>query len=121
MCVGANFTLDVMLYGLCIIQVRYGWYCNGSPKISFFSYFLKIFWWPDLLQYNTKNNNKQVLEAVQTLDTSFSTSVTERISWVDVSYNSKTSCVLHVINNYAVIIFASYIAWLITVQYKKQQ
>ncbi len=22
-------------YGLCIIQVRYGWYMNGSPKIFF--------------------------------------------------------------------------------------
>jgi hypothetical protein len=29
-------------YGLCIIQVRYGWYTNGSPKISFFRYFLNI-------------------------------------------------------------------------------
>jgi hypothetical protein len=62
-----------------------------------------------------------VLEAVQTLETSFSKSVTERFSWVDVSYNIKASCVSHVINNYAVIIFASYIAWLIAVQYKKQQ
>jgi hypothetical protein len=62
-----------------------------------------------------------VLEAVQTLETSISTSVTERTSWVDVSYKIKASCVLHVINNYAVINFASYIAWLITVQYRKQQ
>ncbi len=31
-------------YGLCIILVRYGWYRNGSPIISFFRYFLKIFW-----------------------------------------------------------------------------
>jgi hypothetical protein len=30
-------------YGLCIILVRYGWCSNGSPKISFFRYFLKIF------------------------------------------------------------------------------
>ena len=30
-------------YSLCIIQVRYGWYTNGLPKISFFRYFLKIF------------------------------------------------------------------------------
>jgi hypothetical protein len=30
-------------YGLCIIQVGYGWYRNGSPKISFFGYFLTIF------------------------------------------------------------------------------
>jgi hypothetical protein len=30
-------------YGLCLIQVRYGWYSNGSPEISFFRYFLKIF------------------------------------------------------------------------------
>jgi hypothetical protein len=62
-----------------------------------------------------------VLEAVQTHEISISTSVTERISWVDVSYNIKASCVLHVIINYAVIIFASYIAWLITVQHRKQQ
>jgi hypothetical protein len=61
-----------------------------------------------------------VLEAVQTLETSFSTSVTERFSWVDVSYSIKASCVWYVINNYAVIIFAGYIAWLITVQHKKQ-
>jgi hypothetical protein len=31
-------------YGLCIIQVRYGRYTNGSPKISFSRYFLNIFW-----------------------------------------------------------------------------
>jgi hypothetical protein len=31
-------------YGLCIIQVRYGWYTNGSPKIFFCRYFVKIFW-----------------------------------------------------------------------------
>jgi hypothetical protein len=31
-------------YGFCIILVRYGRYSNGSPKISFFRYFLKIFW-----------------------------------------------------------------------------
>jgi hypothetical protein len=30
-------------YGLCIILVRYGSYSNGSPKISFFIYFLMIF------------------------------------------------------------------------------
>jgi hypothetical protein len=30
-------------YGLCIIQVRYGGYRNGSPIICFFRYFLKIF------------------------------------------------------------------------------
>ena len=51
-----------------------------------------------------------MLEAVQTLDTSFSTSVTEKISWVDVSYNIKASCVWYVIIKYAVIIFASYVA-----------
>jgi hypothetical protein len=62
-----------------------------------------------------------VLEAVQTHEISFSTSVTERFSWVYVSYNIKASWVLHVIINYAVIIFASYIAWLITVQHRKQQ
>jgi hypothetical protein len=30
-------------YGLCIIQVRYGWCTNGSPELSFFRYFLMIF------------------------------------------------------------------------------
>jgi hypothetical protein len=30
-------------YGLCLIQVRYGWCSSGSPKISFFRYFVKIF------------------------------------------------------------------------------
>jgi hypothetical protein len=30
-------------YGLCLIQLRYGWRSNGLPKISFFTYFLKIF------------------------------------------------------------------------------
>jgi coenzyme F420-reducing hydrogenase alpha subunit len=72
-------------------------------------YFLPVIQ-QQLLLTISKNNNKPVLEAVQTLETSFSTSVTERISWVDVCYNIKASCVLHVINNYAVIIFASYIA-----------
>jgi hypothetical protein len=30
-------------YVLCLIQVRYGWCSSGSPKISFFRYFVKIF------------------------------------------------------------------------------
>jgi hypothetical protein len=30
-------------YGLCIIQVRYGWCNNGSPKISIFRFFLRFF------------------------------------------------------------------------------
>jgi uncharacterized protein (DUF1015 family) len=68
---------------------------------------------PDLLQYNMKNNNKPVLKHVQPHEISFSTSVTERISWVDVCYSIKASCFLHVINNYAVIIFACYIARLV--------
>jgi hypothetical protein len=63
-----------------------------------------------------------VLEGVQPHEISFSTSVKERKSWVEVSWNNKTSsCVLHVINNYAIIVFASYVAWLITEQHQKQQ
>jgi hypothetical protein len=57
-----------------------------------------------------KNNNKPVLKHVQPHETPFSTSVAARILWVDVCYNVIASCVVHVINNYAVIIFASYIA-----------
>jgi hypothetical protein len=30
-------------YGLCIIQVTYGWCSNGLPIILFFTYFVKIF------------------------------------------------------------------------------
>jgi hypothetical protein len=58
----------------------------------------------------TQKNSKPVLEAVQPNEISFSTSVNERISWVDVSCNTETSCVLHVIINYAVHFFAIYIA-----------
>jgi hypothetical protein len=62
-----------------------------------------------------------VLQAVQPHEISFSTSVKERNSWVDDSNNSNTSCVLYVITYYAVIIFASCVAWLIAEQHKKQQ
>jgi hypothetical protein len=50
-------------YGLCLIQVRYGWCSSGSPKISFFRYFLKIFW-------PFHNNNKQliILAALNVVD-----------------------------------------------------
>jgi hypothetical protein len=63
-----------------------------------------------LLLTVSKNSNQPVLKHVQPHEISFSTSVTEIISWVDACYNITASCVLHVINNYAVIIFASYIA-----------
>jgi hypothetical protein len=63
-----------------------------------------------LLLTISKNNNQPVLKHVQPHEIPFSTSIAARISWVDVCYNITASCVLHVINNYAVIIFASYIA-----------
>jgi hypothetical protein len=96
--------MDYALYKLDVVGV-----VMAHLKYLSLDIFLRYF--DHLTFYCTiQETNKKVLEAVQTLDTSFSTSVTERISWVDVSYNSKTSCVLHVIINYAVIIFASYIA-----------
>jgi intracellular septation protein A len=49
-----------------------------------------------------KNSNKPVLKHVQPHEISFSTSVTERISWVDVCYNITASCNIHVINNSAI-------------------
>jgi hypothetical protein len=51
-----------------------------------------------------------VLNHVQPHEIPFSTSIAARILWVDVCYNITTSCNIHVIKNYAVIIFASYIA-----------
>jgi hypothetical protein len=51
-----------------------------------------------------------VLKHVQPHEIPFNRTIAARISWVDVCYRITASCVLHVINNYAVIIFASYIA-----------
>jgi hypothetical protein len=61
-----------------------------------------------------------VLKHVQPHEISFSTSIAERISWVDVCNNMKTSCVLLVINNYGVIFFAINKEAAITDHIKKQ-
>jgi hypothetical protein len=55
-----------------------------------------------LLLTISRNNNQPVLKHVQPHEISFSTSVTERVSWVDVCYKITTSCNTHVVNNYAV-------------------
>jgi hypothetical protein len=62
-----------------------------------------------------------VLKHVQPHEISFSTSIAKRISWVDVCNNMKTSCVLHVNNNYGVIFFAINKAAAITDHINKQQ
>jgi hypothetical protein len=55
-----------------------------------------------------KNNNKPMLKSIQPHEICFSTSITARISVVDVSYNKKTSCALHVITKNGTIFFTSY-------------
>jgi hypothetical protein len=62
-----------------------------------------------------------VLKHVQPHEISFSTSIAERISWVDVCNNMKTSCALHVITKNNTIFFASNTAAGITDHIKKQQ
>ncbi len=62
-----------------------------------------------------------MLVGAQPHEISFSASVSERISVVDVSNNSNTSCALHVITNNAVIFFASDTASVISEHHQKQQ
>jgi hypothetical protein len=49
------------------------------------------------------------------------TSVTARISVVELSSSMKTSCALHVINKYGTIFFVSSTAAVVTEHIKKQQ
>ena len=74
-----------------------------------------------LLLTISKNNNKPVLKHVQPHEISFSTSIAERISWVDVCNNIKTSCALHVITKNGKICFARNTAAAVTDHIKKQQ
>jgi hypothetical protein len=74
-----------------------------------------------LLLSISKNNNKPVLKGDQPHEMSLSTSVTARISVVELSNNMKTSCALHVITKYGTIFFASSTAAAATEHIKKQQ
>jgi hypothetical protein len=61
------------------------------------------------------------LKGVQPHEISFSSSVTARISVVELSNNMKTLYASHVITKYGAIFFASNIAAAITEHHKKQQ
>ncbi len=62
-----------------------------------------------------------MLKGVQPHEIPFSSSVTTRISVVELSKNMKTLYALHVITKYGSIFFASNIAVAITEHHKKQQ